>query len=256
MRIVVLVKEVPDTYGDRRLNLVTGLAERDGSNVLDEIGERAIELALATRDAHPGTEVVLLAMAPETSAANLRKGLALGADRAVLVADDALRGADLGLTAQALAAALRRLEPDVVVAGNASTDGVGGVLPAMVAELLDLPHATNLDACELGPDGVRGTRADDAGTVRVAAALPVVVSVTERMPAPRLAAFSGILAAKKKPFETLALADLGVAADDPAFARSIVISVAERPARAAGEIVTGEDAAQRLADFLVSNRLV
>ena len=109
MKIIVLVKEVPDTYGDRKLSLETGLADRAASEtVLDEIGERALEVALTHADKNPGTEVVVLSMAPEGSAATVRRGFAMGAASAVHVADEALSGADLGLTAQVLAAAIAR----------------------------------------------------------------------------------------------------------------------------------------------------
>ena len=109
MKIAVLVKEVPDTYGDRKLNLETGLADRDASEkILDEVGERSVEVALKYADANPGTEVVLVSMTPATAVSTVRKGLAMGAGSAVQIADDALVGADLTLTAEVLAAALTR----------------------------------------------------------------------------------------------------------------------------------------------------
>lgn len=130
MKIVVLVKEVPDTYGDRTLNLETGLAERAaGDRVLDEIGERAIEVALNYAGDHPDTQITLVSMAPEESAATIRKGLAMGASDAVLITDEELVGADLGLTAEVLAAAVRRTGFDLVIAGNLSTDGSGVFCP-------------------------------------------------------------------------------------------------------------------------------
>jgi electron transfer flavoprotein beta subunit len=258
MKIVVLVKEVPDTYGDRKLSLETGLADRGASEaVLDEIGERSLEVALSYADAHAGTEVVVLSMAPESAAATVRKGLAMGAASAVQVVDEALRGADLGLTAEVLAAALRRVGFDLVIAGNQSTDGSGGVLPAMVAELLEVPHATALSTVEIGEDAVRGTRMSDGGSMTVSAPLPAVVSITEALPDARFPNFKGIMAAKKKPFETLTLADLGVDADDLSTPRSIMLAVSERPPREAGvKIVDDGDAGEQLAQFLATNRLV
>ncbi|MDL9979300.1 electron transfer flavoprotein subunit beta/FixA family protein [Microbacterium sp. ASV49] len=257
MRIVVLVKEVPDTYGDRKLDLETGLADRAASEtVLDEIGERALEVALSYADAHAGTEVVVLSMSPESAAATVRKGLAMGAASAVQVVDERLAGADLGLTAEVLAAAAKRTGFDLILAGNGSTDGVGGVIPAMVAEILDLPHATNLNSVELTDTSVSGERATDGGTMRVKASLPAVVSITERLPDARFPNFKGIMAAKKKPFETLSLGDLEIDADDPAAARSIMIQVSEKPPRAAGvKIVDEGDAGEQLAEFLIQNRL-
>ena len=258
MKIVVLVKEVPDTYGDRKLNLETGLADRGASEtVLDEIGERALEVALSYADKNAGTEVVVLSMAPASAAATVRKGLAMGAASAVHVADEQLVGADLGLTAEVLAAAVRRTGYDLVVTGNLSTDGTGAVIPAMIAEILGVPQLTALVAVEIGANSVSGTRATDAGTMQVSAPLPAVISVTEAMPDARFPNFKGIMAAKKKPFETVTLADLSVDPSDPEAARSIVISIAEKPPREAGvKIVDEGDAGDKLAEFLAQNRLV
>ena len=258
MKIVVLVKEVPDTYGDRKLNLETGLADRGASEtVLDEIGERALEVALSYADKNAGTEVVVLSMAPASAAATVRKGLAMGAASAVHVADEQLVGADLGLTAEVLAAAVQRTGYDLVVTGNLSTDGTGAVIPAMIAEILGVPQLTALVAVEIGANSVAGTRATDAGTMQVSAPLPAVISVTEAMPDARFPNFKGIMAAKKKPFETVTLADLAVDPSDPEAARSIVISIAEKPPREAGvKIVDEGDAGDKLAEFLSQNRLV
>lgn len=257
MRIIVLVKEVPDTYGARTLNLETGLAERDaGDRVLDEIGERALEAALSFADAHTDTEVVLLSMGPEQAAASLRKGLAMGASRAVQVTDDALRGADLWLTAEVLAAAIRHIGFDLVIAGNQSTDGSAGVLPAMLAELLGVVNATGLSAVQIEADRLSGSREVDGGMMRVSAALPAVASITERLPDARLSTFKGIMAAKRKPFDTLTLAELGIDADDPAAPRSIMTAISERPRRAAGTIIIDDGTAgEKLAEYLVQNRL-
>ncbi|MBD7957607.1 electron transfer flavoprotein subunit beta/FixA family protein [Microbacterium sp. Sa4CUA7] len=257
MKIVVLVKEVPDTYGDRKLNLETGLADRDaGERVLDEIGERSLEVALSYADANAGTEVVVLSMAPEASAATIRKGLAMGAASAVQVVDDALVGADLGLTAEVLAAAVKRTGFDLVITGNQSTDGSGGVIGAMIAEHVGVPHATALSAVEIGETQVSGTRATDAGNARVTAPLPAVISITEALPDARFPNFKGIMAAKKKPFETLSLSDLGVDAGVETTARSIMTAVSEKPPRSAGvKIVDEGDAGEKLAAYLIENRL-
>lgn len=258
MKIFVLVKEVPDTYGDRKLNLETGLAERAaGEVVLDEITERALEVALKYADANDGTEVVALSMAPETSTASVRRALAIGAGCAVHVADEQLAGADLGLTAEVLAAAIRRAEPDLVITGNLSTDGSGGVIPAMLAEHLGYAQATALTSVEITKDAVSGIRGSDAGSQPVSATLPAVISITEALPDARFPNFKGIMAAKKKPLEVLSLADLGVSADPAAAPRTIMTAVAAKPPRAAGvKIVDEGDAAASLVEYLVQNRLV
>jgi electron transfer flavoprotein beta subunit len=258
MRIVVLVKEVPDTWSARTLSLETGLTDRkSGESVLDEIGERALEVALAYADAHPGTEVTVLSMGRSGADTTIRKGLAMGAASAVQVVDDELLGADATLTADVLAAALRRIGFDLVVAGNQSTDGTGGVVPAMIAELLDVPAATCLASVAIEDGEVRGVRSADGATAHVSAELPAVISITEALPDARFPNFKGIMAAKKKPFETLSLADLDVDPLDAGASRSIVLAARERPARAAGTTLVDEgDAGEQLADFLLRNRLV
>ena len=258
MKIIVLVKEVPDTYGERKLDLETGLADRDASErVLDEIGERALEVALAHADAHDDIEVVVMSMAPDGAAATIRKGLAMGAAGAVHITDPGLAAADLGLTARALAAAIRRTGFDLVIAGNLSTDGSGGVLPAMLAELLEVPNVTALSSVEIADGAVSGTRAVDGGTMRVRAPLPAVISITEALPDARFPNFKGIMAAKKKPFETVGAGDLGIDTEDLSVPVSILTAVSEKPPRAAGAKVTDEgDGGTKIAEYLIENRLV
>lgn len=257
MKIIVLVKDVPDTYGDRKLNLETGLADREASeSVIDEISERSLELALSYADANEGTEVAVLTLAPGSATATIRKALAMGAGSAIHVSDEGLLGADLGLTAETLAAAIRRVGFDLVITGNVSTDGSGGMIPAMLAELLDVPHATGLSSVKISDGAVSGSRPVESGVQQVSANLPAVLSITEALPGPRFPNFKGIMAAKKRPLEVLSLPDLGITADSPEAARSIMLTVAEKPPRVAGvKIVDEGDAGERLADFLVENRL-
>jgi electron transfer flavoprotein beta subunit len=257
MKIAVLVKVVPDTYGDRKLDLETGLADRAASEkVLDEVGERAVEVALKYADTHSDTEVTLVSMIPETATATLRKGLAMGANSAVQIVDDALAGADLTLTAEVLAAVLRRTSFALVIAGNQSTDGVGGVIPAMLGELLDVPVITSLDSVQITADSVSGDRTLEGGTMTASAPLPAVVSITEQLPDARFPNFRGITAAKKKPLEVLSLADLEGDPLDSNAARSIMGSIAAAPPRSAGvKIVDEGDAGSQLAEFLIKNRL-
>jgi electron transfer flavoprotein beta subunit len=258
MKIIVLVKEVPDTYGERKLDLETGLADRGASeSVLDEISERALEVALSYADSAGDAEVVVLSMAPESAAATIRKGLAMGAASAVHVSDPGIAGADLGLTARVLAAALRRTGFDLVISGNLSTDGSGGVLPAMLAELLEVPHATALSSVEIAADSVSGMRSTDDGNMRVRASLPAVISITEALPDARFPNFKGIMAAKKKPFETLSAADLEIDPVDVSVAASIMTGIAEKPPRSAGVKITDEgDGGTKIAEYLIANRLV
>ncbi len=254
MRILVLVKQVPDTWGDRHLDPASGrIDRRDPEPVIDEIAERAVEVALRYRDG-ADAEVVVLTMGPESATDMLRRVLAMGADSAVQVVDPTLEGADMMTTAAVLAAAIRRTGFDVVVAGNESSDGRGGVLAAMVAEHLGVPHLARLDEVVIDEEHVRGVRVVGSERVSLRAAVPAILSVTERAPEARLAGFKGIMQAKKKPLERYGLADL--APNLPA-ARSVVIAVTQAPARTAGTtIVDSGDAAVQLADFLTSQRLV
>ena len=169
MKIAVLVKHVPDTYGERQLDPATRRADRAaGDQVIDEISERAVEVALAHKDQEKSTEVVAVTMGPAQATDALRKSLAMGADRAIHVVDDALAGADLMVTATVLAAALRPEGFDLVIAGNESTDGRGGVLPALLAELLGLPLLSALRTVRLTDTEVSGARVTDAARPRSA----------------------------------------------------------------------------------------
>ena len=257
MKIVVLVKEVPDTYAERLLDLETGLADRDANDrVLDEIGERAVEVAVSYAESHPDTEVTVLTVGPQTVPATLRKALAMGATSGFHVLDDALLGADLMLTAEALATAAERIGFDLIIAGDVSTDGNAGVIPAMLAERLGIAHATSLNSLEISDSDIGGERETDGGTITLTAALPAIVSITERLPDARFPSFKGIMAAKKKSIVTVDLADLGIDADADV-PRSIIIAVSAKPARSAGiKILDEGNAGQQLADYLVQNRLV
>jgi electron transfer flavoprotein beta subunit len=256
MKILVLVKQVPDTYGDRRLETPSGTLDRDASDrVFDEIDERALEVALRRKDAERDTEVVVMSMGPSEATDVLRKALAMGADSAVHVLDDGLRGADTVHTARALAAALSRTGFDLVIAGNESTDGRSGVVPAMIAETLGVPLLGALADVAVHPDRVQGSRQTERAVVEVHSALPAVVSITEQAPEARFPGFKGILGAKRKKIAVLTLADLGVASTGPA--RSVIRSAAASPGRTAGtKIVDDGTAAEQLARFLVANDLV
>lgn len=249
------MKQVPDTFGERRLDVSTGVVDRDASEpVVDEINERALEAALTQKDADKSVEVVALSMGPASATDALRKALAMGADRAIHVLDDSLAGADIARTVAVLAAALQRESFDLVVAGNESTDGRGGVVVSALAEALGVAALTSVSELTVSGGTVSGERATEYGTVSVRAELPAVVSVTERSPEGRFPNFRGIMSAKKKPLAVLSVAELGV---EPASVRSTIVSAAERPARSAGVKVTDDgSAAIQLADFLATNRLI
>lgn len=257
MKIVVLVKQVPDTYEERKLDTATGVLDREASEpIIDEIVERAIEVALSYKDSHKDTEIVLLSMGPDSVTASLRKGLSLGADSAVHVLDDGLRAADLVRTSAVLSVALSATGYDLVIAGNESTDGRGGVMPAMLAERLGLPHLTSLDSVEIAADRISGVRETENGTLDVHAALPAIISITERSPEVRFPNFKGILGAKKKPITVMSLSALDLASDLPTV-RSVIVSTTQRPARTAGtKIVDEGNAAAELTEFLAAGHLI
>ena len=259
MKIAVLAKQVPDTWGDRRISLETGMLERSASDpVPDEINERTLEAALRIKDSAADTEIVLVAMGPEDTEKSMRKLLAMGADSALLISDTGLSGSDMVQTARVLAAAVGRLAPDLVLAGNEATDGRGGMVPAMVAELLGWPVLPGLDELAVSPDSVAGTAPIDGGTLRLSSALPAVASVTERSADARFPNFKGIMQAKKKPLEVLPVAELGLqAGPDAATVRSVMVSATARPARQAGpKIADDGTAAAQLANFLAAQRLL
>ncbi|WP_041684879.1 electron transfer flavoprotein subunit beta/FixA family protein [Renibacterium salmoninarum] len=256
MKIIVLVKQVPDTGEERKLDPTTGWLDRQASDpIADEINERALEVALQYKDSDKKTEVVVLSMGPTDATQAMRKALSMGADSAVHVLDDGLAGADVTRTAAALAAAVKLTGFDVVIAGNESTDGRAGVVPAMIAEHLGLPLLGSLLSADIQEGSVSGERQGDDGTFNVHAPLPAVVTVTERSAEARFPNFKGIMTAKKKPVTVLSLGELGISA--PAEGRSVIVSVGERPPRAAGKkIVDDGNAAAELAEFLVAGRLV
>lgn len=255
MKFVVLIKEVPDTYGERHLDPATGRLDRaSGEQVLDEISERAVEIALQVKDRAKDAEVVVLTMGPSSATGALRKSLAMGADRALHVVDSALDGADALLTARVLAAAIRREGFDLVVTGNASSDGATGVIPGMLAELLGVPIVGAVAEVAIDDGGVRGTRDDDGASLRLHAPLPAVLSITEKAAEARFPGFKGILGAKKKPLETISLSGLAI---EGLASMTRVESTAPRPPKTVGErIVDDPAAAQRIVDFLDARGLV
>lgn len=258
MRIIVLIKHVPDTWEERVLDPATGRLDRSASErVVDEITERALEAALALKDRDKSIEVVALTMGPSESTGAIKKALSMGADSGIHLVDDALAGADAMTTAATIAAALRDAGADLIIAGNESTDGRGGMLPAMLAEHLGLPALTFVSELQIEGGRVRGERATETATSVVSAALPAVVSITEGMPEPRFPSFKGIMGAKKKPVASHSLADLGLAADATPRAASVVLTCEPRPGRTGAEpIVDDGSAGQRLADYLAQQRLV
>jgi electron transfer flavoprotein beta subunit len=258
--IVVLVKQVPDTYSERKLSDSDHTLDRDSADaVLDEINERAIEEALQIKEAQGG-EVTVVSVGPDRATDAIRKALSMGADKAVHVLDDALHGADMLQTAKVLAAAIGTVEDvDLVIGGNEASDGTGGAIPAMIAELLGYPQLTHAREVTVEGSTVKVTRETEEGLTHLEANLPAVVSVSEKINEPRYPSFKGIMAAKKKPVETLGIADLGIDAGDVGLANawSTVVEASPKPPREAGQRVEDEgDGGTKIAEYLVGQKLI
>lgn len=259
MKIAVCVKEVPEAVSGRRLDPETKRLDRSGEAALNPFDVHAVEEALRVKEALGDGEVVLVSLGPERALASLRRALAMGADRAVLVSDPAAAGSDLPATARALAAALERERPDLVLLGQQSSDGEGALLWAALAERLRLPVVSQAAELSLAEGTVTVKRQTEFGYERISAPLPAVVAVSDAINEPRYPSLKGIMGAKAKPQETLALADLGLGPEEVGDAGSRTEVLALRPPPPRGESRTIEDdgtAAQQILDLLVERKLV
>ena len=260
MNIVVCVKQVPDTWAEKRLSDQDKTVDRDGvDGVMNELDEYAVEEALRIKEAQGDGEVTVLTMGPDKSVETIRKALSMGADKAVHLVDPGLHGSDALATSYALAKALGTIEHDLVILGVESTDARMSVLPAMLAERLGASQLTFARKVEVGSGTVKIERQTDTGYDVVEASTPAVVSVVEKINEPRYPSFKGIMAAKKKPLTTLSLADAGIEADKVGFTGSgtEVADFAARPPKQAGQIVKDEgDGGSKLADFLASQKFI
>jgi electron transfer flavoprotein beta subunit len=260
--IVVLIKQVPDTWSERKLTDGDYTLDREAADaVLDEINERAVEEALLIKEKQGGeSTVTVLTAGPARATEAIRKALSMGADKAVHLLDDGLHGSDVIQTGWALARALGTIEgTELVIAGNEATDGVGGAVPAVIAEYLGLPQLTHLRKVTVDGDKVTGERETDDGVFTLEATLPAVISVNEKINEPRFPSFKGIMAAKKKEVTTLTLAEIGVEADEVGVenAGSKVLSATPKPPKTAGEKITDEgEGGQKIAEYLVAQKLV
>ncbi len=263
MNIVVCVKYVPDATADRHFESDNTVDRAGVPGLLSELDEYAVEQALQIKEKADGeeVEVTALCVGPEEAADAIKKALQMGADKGVHVLDDAIAGSDYLATSQILAAAVQKLgEVDIVMCGMASTDASGSVVPAMLAERLDLPQVTLGSVIERQGKEIRVKRDGDTSTEVIGATTPLVLSVTDQSGEARYPSFKGIMAAKKKPFETWSLSDIGVEAASVGLdaAWTAVENTEERPPRTAGEIVTDEDGsgATALVEFLASKKFI
>jgi electron transfer flavoprotein beta subunit len=260
MNIVVCVKQVPDTWAEKKLSDSDKTVDREGvEGVMNELDEYAVEEALRIKEKQGDGTVTVLTMGPEKAVETIRKALSMGADQAVHLVDPGLHGSDALTTSYALAKALGTVEHDLVILGVESTDARMSVIPAMLAERTGAAQLTFATEVTVEGNSVKIKRLTDTGYDVVEATTPAIVSVVEKINEPRYPSFKGIMAAKKKPLTTLTLADAGVEADKVGLegSGSAVNEFAARPPKQAGQIVKDEgDGGVKLADFLASQKLV
>jgi len=266
MNIVVCVKYVPDATADRHFESDHTVDRAGVPGLLSELDEYAVEQALQLKEKADGEDVTVTALCvgPEQATEAIKKALQMGVDKGVHVVDDAIAGSDYLGTSLILAAAVKKIGEeaavDLVMCGMASTDASGSVVPAMLAERLDLPQVTLGSVIERQGDQVRIKRDGDTSTEVIGATTPLVLSVTDQSGEARYPSFKGIMAAKKKPLETWSLSDIGVDAGNVGLGASwsAVEGTEERPPRTAGEIVADEDGsgAKALVDFLASKKFI
>ena len=264
MKIVVCVKYVPDASADQKFESDLTVDRAAVPGLLSELDEYAVEQSLQIKEKSENpddVEVVALSIGPAEAADAVRKALQMGADSGVLVSDDTIAGSDALATSKVLAAAISKVgDADLVVCGMASTDGGMSVVPAMLAERLDLPQVTLGSVVEFQGDQFRIKRDGDVATEIIGATAPLVLSVTDQSGEARYPSFKGIMAAKKKPLDTWSLGDLGVDAGQVGLsaAWTAVESADARPPRTQGEIVTDEggSGATALVEFLAGKKFI
>ncbi|MFN2587648.1 MAG: electron transfer flavoprotein subunit alpha [Actinomycetota bacterium] len=251
---MVCVKHIPDPNIPPEMD--GHRLKREGvQGVLDPGDEFGVEAGLQLKEAHGGN-VTVVSMGPAPAMDAIKRALSMGADKGVLVSDDALEGSDALVTARVLAAAIARGPFDVVIAGVESTDGYTGTMPSTLAELLGIPQVTFAKTIEATESSVKINRQTAEGYHVVECELPALVTVTAGVNEPRYASFKGIMAAKKKPVETLSLADLGLSGDDAAVKQNIV-EIAAAEERKAGEVIQDDGTgAARIADFLQEAKVI
>jgi electron transfer flavoprotein beta subunit len=253
MNVVVCVKQIPDPAAPPSLDSGSNTLARTGKLILDDSDAYGVEMGLQLADQAGGGDVTLVSMAPNGETSGLRTGLAMGAAKAILISDDTLAGTDALGTAKVLAAAIKRAEPDLILAATESSDGYTGTTPVQIAEILGLPSVTFAKKVEVTGESVKVERQTESGYDEVECPLPALVTVTAGVVEPRYPSFKGIMAAKSKPVETLTVADLGIDAGEvgAAGARQEITEVSAADARQAGEIVVDEgDGADRIVQFL------
>jgi electron transfer flavoprotein beta subunit len=258
VKIAVCVKHVPEGTTHARIDPQTKRLDRSGEGAINPFDTHAVEEALRIKEAG-AEEVVVVSMGPQAAQDSVRKALAMGADGALLVTDDAAAGSDLVATAIALAAALEPESADLILFGQQASDSDGAVLWAAVADLLRRPVISQVAELTVADGKVTGKRQTEFGYDTIEAPLPAVIAVSDAINEPRYPSLKGIMGAKSKPQETLSLADLGLEADSAGEggSRTAVLALADPPAR--GDALKVEDdgsGAEKIVEFLAERKLV
>ena len=244
MKICVLVKEVPDAAVQKRLNPSTGRIDRSGEKNLNPYDTHAIEEAVRIKEAGNGVEeVVAVSMGPESADRAIRKAISLGVDRAVHLCDDAVAGSDVAATGYALAKALEKESPDLVLLGQQSDDGECYTMGAIVADHLRMPSLTQVIKMDVSEGVLRCERQAEYGYDTVEVQTPAVISVGDAINEPRYPSLKAIMGAKKKPVDKVTAADLGLDAGriGPDGSKTQYVSSKEPPQKAGGTIIEDED---------------
>ena len=259
MKIAVCVKEVPEAGSARRIDPETKRLDRSGQGALNAFDVNAVEEALRLKEAQSDVEVVVVSLGPPRALDSVRKALAMGADRAVLISDEGAAGSDLVATSYALAKALERESPDLVLFGQQSSDSDGAVLWAAVAERLRMPMVSQASELTVADGKATVKRQTEFGYDRIEAPLPAVIAVSDAINDPRYPSLKGIMGAKNKPQETVTLGDLGLAPElvGEAGSKTEVLALGAPPPRGDSRKIEDDgSAAQQILDFLIENKLI
>jgi len=269
MKIAVCVKQVPDSWAEKKMS--GGVLDRASVDaVLNDLDEYAVEEALRiveanspTREAGEGSghTITLISMGPDRATEAIRKALSMGADDAIHICDGALAGSDALATSLVLSKAISDGGFDLVICGTESTDARMSVVPAMLAERLGWAQLTFAGSVAVDPAAskVSIARSTEFGIENMEANFPAVISVIEKINEPRYPSFKGIMAAKKKVITVKTLNDIAISPDQVGSSASwsTVKDAVLRPARSAGvKVEDGGDGGSKLVDYLAEKRVV
>jgi len=260
MKVVVCVKETPEASAHARIDPQTLRLDRSGSAGLNPFDTHALEEGLRVKEKGGEGEVVAVLLGPPKAADSVRKALAIGADRAVHVSDDALAGSDLVATAKALAKVLEREGADLVLLGQQGSDSDGAVLGSALAEALRLPVVSQAASLELSDGKLKASRQTEYGYDVIGAPLPCIVAVSDAINEPRYPSLKGIMGAKKKPQETLGISELGLSPEEVGEqgSRTEVYGLGEPPSRGESRKIEDEGgtAAEKIIQYLTEKKLL